>query len=368
MNKLKCLISFIALFNVCVSYANASNDDLTEIFETLNHGDQIEFSINESSPEHVFESGLSKYKAFKLPISDINYQIVLRSYINKSSNKSGLFYAGVMFLDENGGLNRLVINPIELDNLGIKGYFSFQSIEVTEADRYMVVFTPEKIINKSFGYLDQNTTTTPLITGGSMYVIPGRTTYYAKGATFTDTGEFELMLPYQGYQMPLARQDKFYWSIGYSYGGETLANATDQGDDFRAGGGLLISAGWAVPVFNNPYTNIRTSFGYQYDNGDTNLGDSTLQTYVADASLMYSTKEFNIGIGLNYHISPELNTSLPGTSQIFDDAFGTQIILEMRGSETISVGMRFVSMDYTNSITKNNLNANQLGFFLHIFH
>ncbi len=119
----------------CESFSNMS-------FDELPYGREIVVKIDEASPVFNFESGRSFFKAFRLPIRSVSYNIRIRSYFS-----GHVFFPSALVLDCNFNIVRkygdetFKFGEKGLDSPNIKGDLAM--LGEPEKEAYMIIYTEQ---------------------------------------------------------------------------------------------------------------------------------------------------------------------------------------------------------------------------------
>jgi hypothetical protein len=132
----------------------AATDPADFRYEPLPAAGDLDFSIDAQSPTFEFQSGVSAYRAFRLPAGDGPYFVDLRSFLDGPAHpaRARVFYPVIAVLTD----DFLVSRTTELELL----HFDLPMLEATIApayrvtlgvdpqhthERYLVVFTPAQL-------------------------------------------------------------------------------------------------------------------------------------------------------------------------------------------------------------------------------
>lgn len=153
------------------------------------------------------------------------------------------------------------------------------------------------------------------------------------------------------FMSPLAAADtSFYAEMGLHFGGDTYSTITSV-DQFGAelknehglGEFLSLSAGILSRIGSSA---VQASMGYKFDRAEASNGGSRISRYPVDLMLYRYRGPWRLGIGISYHLNPEL-TGSGRASLTFDDAVGVAIDAGFHTSSDILIGLRFTAMDYS---------------------
>jgi len=159
---------------------------------------------------------------------------------------------------------------------------------------------------------------------------------------------------------PGAYAADFFGEIGLHLGGDDAAISVN--DSVMSGGFLSLSGGLVSPVGES--LQVRTSLGYKIDVSESiipvvdifeglfgssdNSDDLVFERYPLELMFLTNNKKgFNFGIGLSYHLSPEISTSNTLVNSVkFDDALGFVAEIDFKLGERGYVGLKYTSIDY----------------------
>ena len=145
-----------------------------------------------------------------------------------------------------------------------------------------------------------------------------------------------------------------FGETGLHLGGDDAAISVN--DSVMAGGFFSVSAG-VVSQFED-ILQLRTSIGYKVDISESILpfidifesssDDLVFERYPLELMLLTNNaKGLNFGIGLSYHLRPEISTSNNLVNSVeFDDALGFVAEIDFKLGERGYLGIKYTSIDY----------------------
>ena len=148
------------------------------------------------------------------------------------------------------------------------------------------------------------------------------------------------------------------WLVGFglTHGGDELAEIEldfdgDSSDEDLRGGDLITLAAGTVVYLPLPAWSLQMTIGYHFDEVSADNGDITFERYPLELIPFYNFRNYRIGAGLSYHLSPELDLKELGGSKVeFDDALGWLIEYDYSFSGWRSggfvLGARYLWIDY----------------------
>ncbi|GMM83319.1 hypothetical protein [Pseudoalteromonas sp. MTN2-4] len=165
--------------------------------------------------------------------------------------------------------------------------------------------------------------------------------------------------------------------MGYSVGGEKLVeiNYKDNSDQsIKTGKGFSFGLGLNYSISEK--WSLATNLSYFSDSDNAENLDAKISRFVLDAIPYYQLNEkFKIGLGLTYHLSPELEVE--SSKLEFDSALGSVVSIgyELESYNSM-IEVRYVSnsYDYNEKVYlgygsygsyKGTVDANQFGVFWH---
>lgn len=135
----------------CASYAQF-------YFEPLNFSETESITINRESPAFQFDTGKSYFKAFRLPVTDKSYVIIIQSYFIEDTTRSGasfVFSPAVMFLDAGYSVTRRLDKGFYAA-IDAGGSLSKARLETeipinprSAAEKFVVIYTTAALLEKA---------------------------------------------------------------------------------------------------------------------------------------------------------------------------------------------------------------------------
>lgn len=126
-------------------------------FVPLNVGDSQNLTINRSSPAFLFETGKSYFQAFRLPVANKPYAVIIQSHFIETrtrSETSYVFSPAVVFLDAGYRVTRRLDKSLNAavgtgDSLGTANLELQIRIDPRSAEeRFMVIYTTATLLDK----------------------------------------------------------------------------------------------------------------------------------------------------------------------------------------------------------------------------
>ncbi len=354
------IVAFIIL--VCITVSVSAQDSPIKIpkeelrnlkFEKLSKGTERFIS---AEPLRIdFGHGPAESYLFELP----EYRKAGKEFIVDSRVFKGQFYYPIiLILDENLELIQEVRQPIEFQQLTLSQQRFLTGDLLDENAKYLVITTDPTNFGKGVDYLVESSNSTPIYSGGTVIFVPGRTRQLLNTASISSEGKIKILLPFDFGESPQRRYQGFTFEFGIGFGGERIAENPD-GDDYRAGGGAVFSAGYSKNFKGTPI-NWRVLGGFRYQGGQgTNQGFHFLP------SLYLSTRYVNFGAGLQFDFGNSVKAP-DGTKTSFTGATGLNIWLEGKLMETLGFNLFHISTEYedSNSIV---YSGSRTGFMLNFW-
>jgi len=140
--------------------------------------------------------------------------------------------------------------------------------------------------------------------------------------------------------------------IGYEMGGDTLGNlnfADGSSVPVKANEGLLLFAGVIFPTGSYPNFSTQVSLGYKYGGARGGGGGAIWTAIPLDVIEFYRMNDLRMGLGISYHLNPQLSVSVPGTSYVdkYDNALG--LVAQIGWSpvrEPYGIDLRYTSIKF----------------------
>jgi hypothetical protein len=150
-------------------------------------------------------------------------------------------------------------------------------------------------------------------------------------------------------------------------GGDELAQVQlvyDDGDtsteSIEAGGFVYVYGGMQ---FDTPVFPMRFTLGYFTDSIDASNGSVSFSRIPLELMGLHTSGQHTMGMGLTYHLSPELDMSDAGLgSYDADDALGLILMYEYTFENNLAVGVRYTSISY--DFANVDVDGNNLGILL----
>ena len=147
------------------------------------------------------------------------------------------------------------------------------------------------------------------------------------------------------------KQTNYILGLALTTGGDELAKVLlvdEYGDrstkKIEAGGLIYFYGGMQLNNFVFP---LRFILGYLTDRVDASNGSVSFSRFPVEISALHTAGPHAFGIGLSYHLSPELDMSDAGLdSYKADDALGWLLMYEYSLESNVSIGVRYTNISY----------------------
>lgn len=140
--------------------------------------------------------------------------------------------------------------------------------------------------------------------------------------------------------------------IGYEMGGDTLGNlnfADGSSVPVKANEGLLLFTGVIFPTGSYSNFSTQVSLGYKYGGARGGGGGAIWTAIPLEVIEFYRVNDLRMGLGISYHLNPQLSVSVPGTSYVdkYNNALGFVAQIgwsPIKGS--YGIDLRYTSIKY----------------------
>lgn len=151
---------------------------------------------------------------------------------------------------------------------------------------------------------------------------------------------------------------------GITFGGDELLTVQYSGqsdEEIEAGGLLFIGVGFATRPTEDPVS-FQLTLNYHTDFTNADNGDASFSRWPVDAIIFFG-HQHRVGVGLSYHINPELDVDFDfGSGKVdFDDAVGFLVEYNYQFEERMFMGLRYNAITYEVENTSIEVDGNHLG-------
>ena len=356
-----CVISCVLLLSACASLTPMEQQKLLQSspvsngyeFEPLPAGMQSDPDLSSGVIE--INGKKSFYKGYALPKGHSGLLIQLRTYVEKTQIGDGFFYPVIEMYDFKMKQVDVLRPQLRFTQYSSDGRYAALPIRLNPDIGYFVIRTEPKLFGQEASY-----TTAHEGASWSYSVSPFSK---RKSATYLPLGRLELLTPDEGFNRPFEKMSGAFWQFTFDRGGEELATADESYlPNLTLGGGPIFSVGYAFAVPGRPSSSVRTSLGYSYLSVSDKSGTSHEQKF-AVAGLMWveSNQVSSVGFGLTARGAHEYSVS--GDTTEIDPTWGPKLMLEIRGSLGVSLGVQFSWLEFTDE-HGNDQSSDQIGIFL----
>lgn len=301
-------------------------------------------------------TGKTFYKGYSLAKGHGVLSVQLRTYIQHNDEGDGFFYPVVELFDYNLKPIEVIRPQLRFTQLSSQGRYAAIPLTLTRDVGYLVIRTEPKLYGQEASY-----TTKHQGASWSYSVTPFAK---RKPASYLPLGTVELLTPDEGFSRPYEKMSGAFWQFSMNKSGTKLASSEDYLPDLTLGSGPEFAVGYAFGISGRPSTSIRTSLGYSY----LQLSDEgTHEQSLASADLLWveSNHVSSIGFGLTSRFGHEY--TLSGNTTEFDPAFGPKVLLEIRGSMGVSIGVQAAWLEYKDQAGQS-YDGDYVGFYLAKFY
>jgi hypothetical protein len=296
----------------------------------------------------------SFYKGYALPPRHASFVIQLRTYVESTEVGDGFFYPVIEMYDANMEQIDVLRPQLRFTQFSSDGRYAALPIRLNPEVGYFVIRTEPKLFGQEASY-----TTSHEGSSWSYSVTPFDK---RKSATYLALGKVELLTPDEGFNQPFEKMSGAFWQFSFDRGGEELAIAEDYLPNLTLGGGPIFSLGYAFAIPSRPSSSFRSSIGYSYLSVSDKSGGSHEQQFaVGDLMWVESNQASSIGFGLTFRGAHEYSKS--GVKTEFDPTWGPKVMVEIRGSMGVSLGVQLSWLNFTDK-QGNEQSSNQIGVFL----
>lgn len=157
--------------------------------------------------------------------------------------------------------------------------------------------------------------------------------------------------------------------LAFTAGGDDLAKVEliyDDGDSdtqkIEAGGLIYLYGG---VQFDTPVIPLRLTFGYFTDTIDADNGSISFSRMPLEVMGLHASGPHTFGLGLSYHLSPELDLSDIGWGSIdADDALGFAMMYEYDFQNSYTLGLRYTNISY--DFGGEDIDGNNIGLLMEV--
>jgi hypothetical protein len=284
--------------------------------------------------------GMGKTNCLLFVVPRFKKDIINMEFVS-SVRDSEMFFPVIITLDDDYNVNEIIIKPIEIQSTGFGRKDYNVAISIDQSTRYILVTTIPELLSSSFIHSFEVLETIPFTIGSSVYYINRGTATEFETIRFIEKPGILVRVASGGNRRIFMREDGIYLGIGTNFGGEKVAD-NPSGDNYRAGGGGIISMGISHSVFTTNFVG-RYGGGIRYQGSKD--GDARNLGYIAEAVLTYQTRYFNFGFGGQIDMGNSTR-HLDGNVTRFKRAIGPKFTLEWRAGGFAHLGFEYLTNDF----------------------
>lgn len=276
--------------------------------------------------------GNSPYYAFKLPSIKIAKTLNLSSIYSDKK----VFYPIVILLDADHQVRTVSYPEVKVSNMGFANDAIRLNIEVTPEDAYLLVTSKPEMFNQGFINISQQRSSSTVMVNNTVYYTPVTSQLVADQYFFSDQGKLEIITARKSELRPVRRHLGGFSSIGASAGGQLVAK-NPEGDNFNAGGGAILTLGYAKRLSFTESAQVRGSLGYRIQGGN--------QGVIVQANVLQEFDSISLGGGLYMDLLNSVKHPEGGVTK-FENAAGYQLVADYKAGEFFAFTLRYVFIDY----------------------
>ncbi len=256
---------------------------------------------------------------------------------------SRLFYPIFITLTSDYQIREIIKEELEIEGNPLTGMSHTSQIEVDNTVRYILVTTDSTLLPQSFSHMYESSGMRAVHTGTTPIFVPSSTQTEHEHIEFTDEPRLHVKVASARNREIFRREDGFYVGFGVNFGGEKVAN-NPGGDNYRAGGGGLITFGYSRSLFSSDFVG-RAGAGYRFQGSYD--GDARNRGIFLDLVFTWQTRHINIGAGGQLETANSIR-DLQGNVTAFKTTVVPKFIMEYRLSDgTINMGAEYLPGTFT---------------------
>lgn len=161
----------------------------------------------------------------------------------------------------------------------------------------------------------------------------------------------------------------FVLTGGLTYGGDKIATIDyEDGDDANIRAGSLFLLGLGGDYRFSPNWELQLTVNYQFDQANAENGDASFHRLPVDLLGFYRQGSHRFGGGVTYHINPEFEADfddIDGDFDVdFDNALGLVVEYDYFFTDSVSLGVRYTSIEYEASDFNAEVDGSYFGLLL----
>ena len=273
-----------------------------------------------------------------------------------------LYYPVIALHDQFKNVTRIIQAPIKLEQLGPYKYGMKLFVPFSPNDIYISLHTPQDLVGQKFKIDRTYSTVIPITSSGTTYYVSSVNNQNSVTYQITNNGFVEFTLPEENSFSPQAQQSDWFFDIGVNFGGDTISN-NPGGDNYKAGGGALLMAGydWSLPEFKN--FSYQLSSGIRYQGAEVGEGENF--GWVSRLVLDYDFGEWHISAGVHVDLL-SYNKDEFGVKNEIDDVIAPIVSAEWEMMPWMNLTVTYMSAEFKDQ-TGVIYEGNQFGLGLKMF-
>ncbi|TVQ94159.1 MAG: hypothetical protein EA393_01235 [Bacteroidetes bacterium] len=276
---------------------------------------------------------------------------------------SRLFYPIFITLSADYETRDIIKDKLQIEGNPLAGISHTSHIEVDNTIRYILVTTDSSLVSQSISHMYEISGMRAVYSGSTPIFVPSSTQTVFQHIEFTDEPMLQVKVASASNREIFTREDGFYFGLGVNFGGEQVAN-NPSGDNYRAGGGGLITFGYSRSLFSSDFVG-RAGLGYRLQGSYD--GDARNRGIFSDLVLTWQTRHINVGAGGQLETANSIR-DLQGNVTTFKTTIVPKFIMEYRIVDgSVNMGAEFLPGSFTttqNQTFTGNRFALALKFFM----
>ena len=289
---------------------------------------------------------------FNLPIGKRYSEIKLTI----SADDQTLFYPIITLYDRFKNARTAIRAPINLTHIGPYKEGIVLRVPFNEYDTFMSIHTPKDLVGQQFSIARGQNTIIPVMTNNGTYYVPSATNEKLITYTLVDSGFVELTLPMDSGENPEYGQNGWFVDFANNFGGDKIAT-NPGGDDYKAGGGVLMLFGYDKALEGVPNVSYQLSGGFRYQGAQIGKGENF--GVVSQLAVDYDFGLYHAGVGIQLD-TLNYNKNELGQKTEFDDTVSPFIKAEWEVEPWLNITASYLFADYKDEYGKS-YKGNQFG-------
>jgi len=276
------------------------------------------------------------YLAYQLPSSDRIYTIEISSKVVNGA----VFVPYAIQLDKEYNVLGSKLLYEKPDDYRMSARTMELALSISQQSKYLVLTTLADYERFQIAGRESINSLVPINTGTTTLYTSVKTGNRFRYTQLTGSPNLEIHLPQEGQTSPVVDFSGWFLEMGSNFGGETIAVNTG-GDNYSAGGGALLGIGYAKSLRVNQFRfNPRIQLAYRTQGGDGSASGVVLQGLLAK-----TFPKFILGAGFYFDMNGKVKSEA-GEITKFNNAIGTQAIVEFRATDYVNLYLRLLNINY----------------------